>query len=118
LSRVIYITAACGLTFLAWGVAYSRQAAPKPQVQHTVESNYLSLQQRWDQGEWDNTTVLAKGPRLIQTVKVTPDPVEVAAVTEEPSYQRKKVERTRIDVCRAHRMRKVYVSKHRWRCRR
>lgn len=125
MSKFTIIAAASGLTFIVWGIAFSRQA-PTPQPQHVVESNYISLQQRWDQGQFDEKeTVLAKGPRLIQTVKINPDPVEVAEVKhleppEQPaerSYRhRKKTRPVYSDVCSKHRMRKVYVSAHRWRC--
>jgi hypothetical protein len=126
LSKFTIFAAAGGLVFIVWGIAFSRQA-PQPQPQHTVESNYISLQQRWDQGHWDeDSTVLAKGPRLVQTTKIAPDAVVAAEVKEltppeQPAHHyRKKVkrERTRSNVCSRHNMRKVMVGKYKWRCRR
>ena len=132
LSKIPIIAASCGLTFIVWGIAFARRDPP-PQPQ--TESKYLSLQkeptlqQRWDEGQWDpeSTAPLVKGPRLVQTVKVAPDAVEAAEIKqlespEQPAHHyRKKVkrERTRSDVCGRHHMRKVYTRGGKsWRCRR
>jgi hypothetical protein len=121
LSKVKYIAAISGAAFVVWGAFFLRQAPPK--------SAPLSIQERMGDVNWDERAMIVKGPRLIPTVKVTPDPPAAVPVVEikeeqvEPvvkSYQRRErsTRRDRSNVCRVHGMRKVYVSKYRWRCRR
>ena len=72
----------------------------------------------------DETATLAKGPRLIPTTKIIPDKpedkyeiVEMKAPVEKSIPHEKAVKHSRSNICSVHRMRKVYVSKYKWRCR-
>lgn len=128
MSRITIMAAASGLTLIVWGIAFARRDPPPSPPPPPKEVSRPTLQERWTQGEWTDTEAapLIKGPRLVQTVKVNPEPVEVAEVKKlEPPEQpvhhyRKKVkrERTRSNVCSRHHMRKVMVGKYKWRCRR
>lgn len=113
--KLRYIVAGCGAATIVWGIAFSRHMPSRSQV--IAEA---TLQERWDDAV-QGTVPYDPGPRVIPIVKIIPEPAEVKPPKPPEKPEEKKTshkeESTKRDICSVHRMRKVYISKHRWRCR-
>lgn len=112
MSKIAYIAAGCGVALIVWGVAFLRHTPLRSQpIQATS-----TLQERWEDLDGE-VAPLVKGPRIIPTTKIIPEPVaEVKEPVAKPIPVKQESKRTRVELCRAHGMRRVYVSKYKWRC--
>lgn len=122
MSKIAYTAAGFGAIFIVWGLASFRHTSPR------ADLSLINLNKRLDNAFEDiefYTTVPPKQPRLVQTIRILPDPIEPPAIpienpplpVENPlmkvEHPKRNVEH---DICTVHRLRKVYVSKYRWRC--
>lgn len=109
MSKTFYIAAACGVAFAVCVVGLARYTPVRSQSISTV-------QERWEDFN-DETSPLIKGPRLVPLTRITPTPeiVEVKEPIVKPTPT-EKVKEVKRDICSVNRMRKVYVTKYKWRC--
>jgi hypothetical protein len=119
--KFIYIAAVLSAALISWGIIYVRKEPPR--------KVYATLQERWGDTP---SNVIVSPPKIntVRTIAITREPVEVKEVALPPQeveppiqdvvkpHRRTRYRPTRSGICSVHGMRKVYVGKYRWRCRR
>jgi hypothetical protein len=114
LLKITYIAAVGGAAFIAWGIVSLGHESPRGDLLPP------GLHKRLDDAFHDtipSIPILSTQPRVVQTVKISPDPIETVEKIEPPVEKPlKKMIQPRSDICSVHRMRKVYISRYKWRC--
>jgi len=122
LTKLIYPTVAVFIAALiSWGITFVRKEPPR--------KAYATLQERWGSTP---SNVIDSPPKItiVRTIPITREPVAVKEVALPPQeieppiqdvvrpHRRTRYRQARSGVCSVHGMRKVYVGRYKWRCRR
>jgi hypothetical protein len=117
LLRTSYIAAGCGVIVVVFGIVFLRYGPPRTQAAPAT------LVERWGDLAFEPTIRLVQTERIVKTERIvlTPSKAE-ETIVQSPVVVKlnrpKKIKQDRSEICSVHGMRKVYVSKYRWRCRR
>ena len=131
--KITHIATACGVAFIVSSLTLIKRDPVKVKTQSLPSP----LQKRLDNAIQDigpyatsfPPTFPTTQPRIIQTIRIIPGIVETpgAQVVTEPVVERRpkivqrepiiREVRRRSTDCRVYGMRKVYINKHTWRCR-
>ena len=125
MTKLIFIFAGFGATLIAWGITFIGREPPRKQpiVKQEIRA---TLQERWGNTP---SNVIVSPPKIntVRTIAITREPIETVEVKEvapqieeeiKRPHRRTRFRPARSEICRAHGMRKVYVGRYKWRCRR